>query len=106
MQAAFQSLLVVFPSRRDELTIARSFNCGCGGDKRQVPAGRLNNVQSKTNNRMGKREIQPSRWDELCVRTSNPQLKLRAIVKSAAGALGLFAFELFTTFAQRGREYA
>ena len=35
---------------------------------------------------MDNNELQSSRWDELCVRAPNPQLKLRAIVNSAAGA--------------------
>lgn len=36
---------------------------------------------------MDKREHQPSRWEELSLRASEPQLKLRAIFQSAAGAL-------------------
>jgi len=35
---------------------------------------------------MDNHELQSSRWDELCVRPPHPQLKLRAIVKRAAGA--------------------
>ncbi len=37
---------------------------------------------------LGQNGLQPSRWDELRVRVADPQLKLRAIVKSASGAPG------------------
>ena len=75
--------LVAFPSRRDALTIARSFNCGWRAANDASPAGTAEPARFKSTDNS---EFQSSRWDELCVRAPNPQLKLRAIVKSASGA--------------------
>jgi hypothetical protein len=50
------------------------------------PAGAAENVLVQATNDMGLSEIQPSRWDGFHLSASDPQLKLRAIVKSASGA--------------------
>jgi len=74
------------PSRRDALTIARSFNCGWRVANDTRPAGTAEPVRFETSKSKDHHELQSSRWDEFCVRPPHPQLKLRAIVKSAAGA--------------------
>jgi len=61
--------------------IARSFNCGWSAANGISPAGAAENVL-----------FQPSRWDGLRLCASNPQLKLRAIVKRASGAFTLQRF--------------
>jgi hypothetical protein len=78
--------LLIFPSHRDELTIARSFNCGWRAANDISPAGTAEPIRINSTNGFGQIEPQPSRWDEFRWRAPNPQLKLRAIVKSAAGA--------------------
>jgi len=74
------------PSRRDALTIARSFNCGWRVANDTRPAGTAEPVRFETSKSTDHHELQSSRWDELCVRPPHPQLKLRAITKRAAGA--------------------
>jgi len=78
--------LFLFPSHRDELTIARSFNCGWRGANpiRLAPASER--VQFETSKSTDKGELQSFRWDESRLGASNPQLKLRAIVECASGA--------------------
>jgi len=49
------------------------------------PRGAVEPIRIQATNCLGQNECQPSRWDELCWRAQNPQLKLRAIVKCAAG---------------------
>jgi len=84
--AAVGTWLLVFPSHRDALTIARSFNCGWRVANPIRPGGAAEPIRIQTTNCLGQYEPQPSRWDGLCWRAPNPQLKLRAIIKRAAGA--------------------
>jgi hypothetical protein len=78
--------LLIFLSHRDELTIARSFNCGWRAANDISPAGTAEPIRINPTNCLGQNQPQPSRWDEFRWRAPNPQLKLRAIVQSAAGA--------------------
>ena len=58
-----------FPVPQGQLTIARSFNCGWRAANPISPTGATELVRIKTDQRQGRNEIQPSRWDELCWRS-------------------------------------
>jgi hypothetical protein len=74
-----------FSVPKEPVTIARSFNCGRLPVDVLSLVGAAENVRIKTTNGIGQLSIRWSRRDELRVRLSNLQLKLRAIVKSASG---------------------